>query len=279
MPIKAFLTVTEGASKGSARDFAQGSITIGRGKVDLILFDKKVSNQHCVLSIVGEECWLEDLKSTNGTFVSGKRVDGKVQLHNLDEIIIGLSKISVALVEQMAEFKKANIKQQAPEPAPENSQVATRQTKSTTGDGTGMEYRETGVRRIDDLIQDEMATFSQWDHPQMADEENESIVVPKIKIQISKKAGPEGMANFICTKPVSTIGRKNVDIKLSDLDCSRLHAQIEIVGGTRAFIKDLASTNGTFVNGKRITTQEMESGDKIQIGQTIYEVTIESESS
>jgi pSer/pThr/pTyr-binding forkhead associated (FHA) protein len=101
-------------------------------------------------------------------------------------------------------------------------------------------------------------------------------MIPKVKVNLTKQKGAEGLTHFTCSKPVSTMGRKGVDIKINDLDCSRVHSQIEILGGTRVFIKDLGSTNGTFVNGKRITTQELNSGDIIQVGQTFFEVQIES---
>jgi pSer/pThr/pTyr-binding forkhead associated (FHA) protein len=31
-------------------------------------------------------------------------------------------------------------------------------------------------------------------------------------------------------------------------------------------VKDLGSTNGTFVNGKRVTTAELRDGDKLSVG-------------
>jgi pSer/pThr/pTyr-binding forkhead associated (FHA) protein len=302
MPIKVFLTVTEGASKGSARDFAKGSLVVGRGKVDLMLFDKKVSNNHCRFVIEGDDCFLEDLNSTNGTFFGGRKLSAKVKLQNLDEVVVGLSKISVAIVEQISEFKKANLGTGKPkepevdaeatitempeiseelqltpeEPAEPSAPRITPQAVDPTEFKTEA-YRTTAVKRIQDLIEDEMQTFSQWDHPQVVDEgENGGGMIPKVKVSLTKQKGAEGLSNFTCSKPVSTMGRKGVDIKINDLDSSRVHAQIEILGGTRVFIKDLGSTNGTFVNGKRITTQELNSGDLIQIGQTIFEVRIES---
>jgi pSer/pThr/pTyr-binding forkhead associated (FHA) protein len=289
MPIKVFLTVTEGASKGTTRDFSEGSMVVGRGKVELALFDKKVSNQHCKFSVEGEDCWLEDLKSTNGTFLAGRRVESKIKLQNLDEVVVGLSKISVAIVEQMTEFKKANLpvhdtshdEASVSKTVPEVSMAATRKVEGEPEIPSFQgEYRQTAVTRIENLISDEMKTFSQWDHPNIAEDNGaKGGVVPRVKVDLVKQKGAEGLSHFTLTKPVSTIGRKGVDIKLNDLDCSRCHAQIEILGGIRVFVKDLGSTNGTFVNGKRVTTQELNSGDIIQVGQTFFEVKIESESS
>src|SRR5882724_11635215 len=62
------------------------------------------------------------------------------------------------------------------------------------------------------------------------------------------------------------IGRVNdADLLLLDEKISRKHAKISTHGG-RITIEDLASRNGTFVNGVRIRTIELKEGDQIVIG-------------
>ncbi len=63
-----------------------------------------------------------------------------------------------------------------------------------------------------------------------------------------------------------TIGRAaECELRPPSGDASRRHA--EIVGGKDGFtIRDLGSTNGTFVNGERIREHRLEPGDRIQIG-------------
>ena len=62
------------------------------------------------------------------------------------------------------------------------------------------------------------------------------------------------------------IGRvSDVDLLLLDEKVSRKHAKISTHGGKVA-IEDLASKNGTFVNGERIRTTELKEGDEIVIG-------------
>lgn len=283
MPIKVILNVTEGPGEGKNFEFTSGEVIIGRSKGELQLPDKKISSQHCRITIEGNNCYIEDMGSTNGTFLSGKKVTGKATIQNLDEITIGLSRINAAVVEQLQQFKKAN--KRASDEEQNEFEVSGAQPKKkkgkihppdTTLPPVDAEYRESGVNRIDAMIQDEMATFSSYDHPRASNTKSTQVSLPKIQIRLQKKKGPEGLSQFICTKNVSTMGRKNVDIKLNDLDCSRLHAQVEIVGGSKAYAKDLGSTNGTFVNGKRISMQELNNGDLLQIGQTIFEVRIES---
>src|SRR5258707_14034221 len=52
---------------------------------------------------------------------------------------------------------------------------------------------------------------------------------------------------------------------------SRHHCILEIAP-PQTFIRDLGSTNGTFVNGMRVDTAYLKSGDRIQGGETVLEV-------
>jgi pSer/pThr/pTyr-binding forkhead associated (FHA) protein len=65
---------------------------------------------------------------------------------------------------------------------------------------------------------------------------------------------------------VKTIGRSTgaefiVDAAL----VSRLHCQLTATKDSLQ-VKDLDSTNGTFVNGQRVTTAELKDGDKLAVG-------------
>lgn len=57
---------------------------------------------------------------------------------------------------------------------------------------------------------------------------------------------------------------------------SRHHCLLEIAP-PRCFLRDLGSTNGTFVNGKRVSEAHLHSGDRIQGGQTVLEVEVHVE--
>ena len=68
----------------------KGILTIGR-KADnmLVLEDPYASSYHAKLFFKGDECVLEDLESTNGTMLNGKKLSGKAFLASGDEISIG----------------------------------------------------------------------------------------------------------------------------------------------------------------------------------------------
>jgi len=57
---------------------------------------------------------------------------------------------------------------------------------------------------------------------------------------------------------------------------SRHHCLLEIAP-PRCFLRDLGSTNGTFVNGQRVSEAFLRSGDRIQGGQTVLEVDVQAE--
>lgn len=57
---------------------------------------------------------------------------------------------------------------------------------------------------------------------------------------------------------------------------SRHHCLLEIAP-PRCFLRDLGSTNGTFVNGQRVPEAFLRSGDRIQGGQTVLEVDVQVE--
>src|SRR5437588_1232087 len=59
---------------------------------------------------------------------------------------------------------------------------------------------------------------------------------------------------------------------------SRHHCLIEIAP-PRVFLRDLASTNGTFVNGQRVNEAFLNNGDRIQGGATTLQVDVQAEQS
>ena len=65
-----------------------------------------------------------------------------------------------------------------------------------------------------------------------------------------------------------TLGRDSAsDVSLEDPKVSRRHAQLEVRAG-QLYVRDLGSTNGTFVNSRLIQEERLELGDVITIGTT-----------
>ena len=69
------------------------------------------------------------------------------------------------------------------------------------------------------------------------------------------------------TKSVTNIGRgTDADIQIADNGASRLHCAIVL--GSQVLVRDLGSTNGTTVDGRRITEAVLQDGSIIKLGNT-----------
>jgi two-component system NtrC family sensor kinase len=66
-----------------------------------------------------------------------------------------------------------------------------------------------------------------------------------------------------------TIGRGTTSaVQLHDTEVSREHVELRCHGGV-VVVRDLGSSNGTYVNGKQIKEHELASGDQLQLGRTL----------
>ena len=84
-------------------------------------------------------------------------------------------------------------------------------------------------------------------------------------------SGPRAGDEFEVTNDV-VVGREEVDVEIEDSGVSRQHARFRRTDDGLE-VTDLESTNGTFVNGDRITeTRSLESGDFVTFGETTLEV-------
>ena len=91
-----------------------------------------------------------------------------------------------------------------------------------------------------------------------------------ILYQLNMKTGPTPGRNFPLDKPELVIGRElGTDIVISDADVSRKHARL-LQQGEGWLLEDMASTNGSYVNGARLfVPQLLKPGDQIKLGETV----------
>ena len=75
---------------------------------DIVIDNLAVSGEHAVLQMSGNEVYLEDLNSTNGTYVNGKAVK-KQLLQNSDTVEIGKYKIKYVNEAASAGFEKTMV--------------------------------------------------------------------------------------------------------------------------------------------------------------------------
>jgi hypothetical protein len=84
------LVIRAGIGAGGEHPLAE-EVILGRehGSADLVLDDPGVSRRHAVVRDQGGRITVEDLGSSNGTFVNGERISGEVELAAADEIQLG----------------------------------------------------------------------------------------------------------------------------------------------------------------------------------------------
>jgi pSer/pThr/pTyr-binding forkhead associated (FHA) protein len=90
------IVLEQGPLRGRAFRPQRPQTTIGRGSDnDLVLPDQQVSRRHARLERGPEGWFLTDLGSTNGTYVNGQRIQGRVQIQIGDRVSIGSSVLLV----------------------------------------------------------------------------------------------------------------------------------------------------------------------------------------
>jgi len=108
---------------------------------------------------------------------------------------------------------------------------------------------------------------------------NDNTLIMKVADILSEPLKPQSKACLIVVagrnvgqilplrKNKLVLGRAaDCDLMIEDPGISRRHASLVCTPEDAAQIIDLDSTNGTYVNGKRILTQNLSDGDKIQLG-------------
>jgi len=84
-------------NSGNGKDLKDGSIipirsdlTIGRKDDNsIVISNQHVSGNHAKIILRNDTLFIEDLNSTNGTYLNEKKINGKIKLSNKDEIKIG----------------------------------------------------------------------------------------------------------------------------------------------------------------------------------------------
>ena len=110
------------------------------------------------------------------------------------------------------------------------------------------------LKRID-------ATWTDADVP-----EAELLALPEGKrVSVAVLQGADSGAILSVEKPLVVIGRAEADLVLNDSEVSRHHARLEFKG-LSVTLRDLKSTNGTYINEQRITTAPLSNQTEFRVG-------------
>jgi pSer/pThr/pTyr-binding forkhead associated (FHA) protein len=206
-------------------------ITLGRRQADVLLDDPRASGAHAEIRREGKKHRLVDLGSTNGTLLNQKKVREAI-LSDQDVIEIGSTVLCYFADIRDFHGEADEMTHSQKKPAP---------------------------KKVPEF--QELSRVTEWSTT------SKKIPIHQISLEVIQGEDLGRQMDF--QKIQVSIGRTGCDLTLSDRDLSRKHCMIETLSRSSIFVKDLNSTNGTFLNGDPIKTSRLQSGDLIGIGSTI----------
>src|SRR5262245_53290225 len=89
-----------------------------------------------------------------------------------------------------------------------------------------------------------------------------------IPLKLTVYKGSELALEQVFERDIIKIGRlASAHLKLEDAKVSRIHAVIESSGGGSEYsIIDMGSTEGTFLNGEKVSKEKLTDGDELRLG-------------
>jgi pSer/pThr/pTyr-binding forkhead associated (FHA) protein len=144
--MKLRLVVAGGVHDGKAIPINLPQFVIGRDpQCQLRPASPAISKRHCAVMVRGNQVFVRDFGSTNGTFVNGELVQGETEVRDGDQLKVGPLEFKVGL--EMNTAPKA-----APKPAPA---AATADAKNSEVDLSGPPSEGPASDKIADLLLDD----------------------------------------------------------------------------------------------------------------------------
>ncbi len=226
-------------------------VTIGRkDSNDYVLNYRNVSSFHALIECFDDNFYLEDLNSTNGTFVNGEQIKGRVVLNHNDRVKFASFEF---LVDIMVDKNK-------------------KVEREISSDGTVF----MDASKVEE-VQNVVSSIEEDNNEGFTDKENDvetgkETVLYGVKglLQNARlvflNENRELIGEYELKDAETTIGREDVNnIVIDHPSISRVHCFINRKDGYYEIV-DSESTNGTFVNGKKIKKAVLKNGDFLKLG-------------
>jgi hypothetical protein len=112
-----FLIVRSGPRSGQRIELV-GELVVGRENADVTVSDEEVSRRHLAVRPHEDGVELEDLGSTNGTFVDGARLSAVVVVSSTARVTLGETELEIEVEEPEPEFDPGatRLRERPPEP-------------------------------------------------------------------------------------------------------------------------------------------------------------------
>src|SRR5947208_1614954 len=261
---------------------------IGRDpKSDMVMTDSRVSWRHGEMRAEGDAWVIEDLGSTNGTFLGAQRLD---RIDIREECVVRLGNPDDGPVLRCVPQVVAPAAPPAAAPPPDHPGTALSMPAAPAPAAPEAKPlrpepvpRDYAPRHGSGAPAQDFQPPRDYPSPQPAVAPRPAAPVPPVApAQPGAAAQPE-MLPSVDRRPTSRmplpakamrIGRvPDNDVVLSDLNVSRHHAELRKSPTGQYEIIDLGSHNGTFVNGQRVTKQVLTEQDLVSIGSSTFRLT------
>ncbi len=232
-----------GESSRPPLKLTSSGVSLGRDPTCGIAFDTSavmVSRHHAAIRSEAGQFLLDDSGSFNGSYVNDQRIAAATPIYDGDILRFGIGGPELRFVSPSR-------------PAPANAEYAGQ--RSVTPANMASSFV------AEDPVQSKTMVFKLDKKPAAASKET---VRPQLLMSLT----------FAGKKELS-IGRdQSNDITLDGLQISSRHARLlDTSGGV--FIDDLGSTNGVYVDGKRVSRSAVRPENKVQIG--LFEIRVDAE--
>jgi pSer/pThr/pTyr-binding forkhead associated (FHA) protein len=228
------------------------------------LMNKVVSNRHCVIRREGPTRWmLEDLGSTNGTWIRGARLAGKTLLHTSDEFTLGSKG---PLVQCVIGFGGTGPDRTIPEDEfPADASIARTIRESS-------HEAKTELLRPDAAAAEPVAAAAPSSAaPRLSD--GSALHPFRVGKEPTVKLVHQGTGEtFTATGYTIAIGRDPAAAQIviraeEEKHVSGRHAEIQFRADGTVMVRDLESRNGTWLNDKRLKGEmPLKVGDRLLLG-------------
>lgn len=239
------------------------TVTLGRGQgCEIVVDSSEASRQHARISLEDGRLTLEDLGSTNGTFLNGRKLKAPQALGGGDIIIIGqvhylvvapgsagnttilggrLGNVDDNYVVDQGDPNQTGLRMSFPKPPGWTSQ---------DDFGVGMSASDMPL----EVMADQMVRQSV------------PLETTAAALMIVSEQGRNTLFPLAAGKDEWSLGRAaNNDVEVDHITVSTTHAILKREGGSWR-IEDMQSTNGTRVNGKTIKSSQLVDGDVVSLG-------------